>query len=89
MLREHDHLMQGLSSEQKFLLRDQTRDLSRTRDRLEDCVAGLNQAVGAANPDPNRVTEQAGELARVMDTWQQQYRRLAEDMGMRFDRESS
>jgi hypothetical protein len=85
MLREHDQLMQGLSDEQESLLRDQTRDLSRTRERLQDCVEGLDQAIGAASPDPERVGERAGELARVMDTLQQQYRRLAEDMSMQLE----
>jgi len=89
MMREHDQFMQGLSGEQQSLLRDQARDLGRTRDRIQDCVDGLNQAVGAASPDPQRVSERAGELAQEMETWQRQYQRLAEDMGVRSGREGS
>jgi hypothetical protein len=89
MFREHDQLIQGLSGEQQSLLRDQTSDLGRTRDRIQDCVDGLNRAIGAANVDPRRVSEMAGELAQVVENWQKQYQRLGNDMGIRSEREGS
>jgi transposase-like protein len=81
--------MQGLSNEQNSLLSDQTRGLSRTRNRIQDCLDGLNRAIGAANLNPQRVSEMAGDLAQAMETWQKQYQRLGEDMGVRSGREGS
>ena len=89
MLGEHDQLMQGLSGAQRSLLSDQTRDLNRTRGRIQDCVNLLNQAVGATNPDPRRVAERADDLDQEMETWQKQYQRLGEDMGGRSGTEGS
>ena len=88
MLREHEQLMDGLSGEQQFWLRDQTADLTKTRDRIQDRLGDMNEALAASQPDAKRVSERAEKVAEEMEKWQKQSRQMGADMGIAVDPEA-
>jgi hypothetical protein len=81
-LQEHDRMMQGFSEGDRRLLQDRSRELDRSRQRMETCLENLDRQLGNADPDRRRVATEARELHRATGEWQKQQRKMGEELGI-------
>ena len=80
--REHERLMVSLGAEQRNAVEARTRNLQQIQERLNVRLRQMDQELAKSAPDAKGVSRQAQLIEREIKNWQNQHRRMGDELGL-------
>jgi len=83
MDQQHQRMMQGLDNRQLTAVEQRTRAMNQIQERINSRLQNMDQELAKSSPDRKIIAEQARNVEREMQRYQQQYRDMGDDLSLR------
>ena len=83
MQQNREQLMKGLSKDQQGAVQQRTRTLEQTHERIQNRLRNMEQELASSSPNQNRVAEEARLTEREMRSYQNEFRRVGDYLGLK------
>jgi predicted nucleic acid-binding Zn-ribbon protein len=77
--------MQGLNQQQRDAVQERTRTLEQTHERIQNRLQNMERELAGSAPNQKRISEEAQLTEREMRSYQNELRRVGDDLGLKTD----
>lgn len=85
MQQNREQLIKGLNEEQLSAVQDRTRTMQQLHDRIQNRLQEMNKELSGNNVSQPHVAEEARLAEREMKSYQNEFRKMGEDLGLKND----
>jgi len=83
MDQQNQRLMEGLDNQQRAAVEQRTRTMNQLQERINSRLQNMDQELAKTSPDRKRIAEEAQNVERETQRYQQQYRDMGDDLSLR------
>ena len=83
MDQQNQRLMEGLDNQQRTAVEQRTRTMNQLQERINSRLQNMDQELAKTSPDRKRIAEEAQNVERETQRYQQQYRDMGDDLNLR------
>ena len=83
MDQQNQRLMEGLDNQQRTAVEQRTRTMNQLQERINSRLQNMDQELAKTSPDRKRIAEEAQNVERETQRYQQQYRDMGDDLSLR------
>lgn len=83
MDQQHQRLMQGLDNRQRTAIEQRKRTMNQLQERINSRLRNMDRELAKTSPDRKRIAEEARNVERETQRYQQQYRDMGDDLSLR------
>ena len=85
MQQNREQLIKGLNEEQLSAVQDRTRTMQQLHDRIKNRLQEMNKELSGNNVSQPHVAEEARLAEREMKSYQNEFRKMGDDLGLKND----
>ncbi len=85
MQQDREQLMQGLSEDQLSAVQDRTRTMKQLHEHIQNRLQEMDKELTGNNISQPHVAEEARLAEREMKSYQNEFRKLGDDLGLKSD----